>query len=112
GGLHADVRRHRRPAGAGCRYLLSKTLDSFFEKLFNKTRAEHSKNFQRYEALFLILLIIIPLPGSGPGTATLIAFVFGIEYWKAIGLISLGAMGSGILIGGGISSILGIINLF
>jgi len=89
----------------------SPRLDKFFTKLFNKTRAEHSKNFQRYEALFIILFIVIPLPGSGPGAAALIAFVFGVEYWKAIGLLSLGAIGSGLLIAGGVSSIIRIFNL-
>ena len=89
----------------------SKRLDLFFIKLFAKTRAEHSKNFERYEALFIILFIIIPFPGSGLGAAAIIAFVFGVEYWKTVGLLSLGAIGSGILITGGISSIIGLIHL-
>jgi uncharacterized membrane protein len=84
----------------------SKKLDNFFTKLFAKTRAEHSKNFERYEALFIILFIVIPLPGSGPGAAALIAFVFGVEYWKAIGLLALGAIGSGLLVTTGVTSVI------
>lgn len=88
----------------------SKLLDNFFEKLFSKTQKEHSSKFKKYGALFLILLIVAPLPGSGPGTAALIAFVFGIDFWQGVGLIALGTIGSGLLIAGGISSVIGLIH--
>ncbi len=90
----------------------SKFLDAFLKKLFEKTRKEHSTKFRKLGPLFLILLVGIPLPGSGTMTGAFVSFVFGIEYWTAIAFISIGAMISGILVLGGVSSIITLINFF
>lgn len=87
----------------------SKLIDSFFTKLFAKTRNKHLKNIEKYEALFIILFIIVPLPGSGPGAGSLIAFVFGIKFWKAALMVTIGGIGSGILV---VSSVTSIVSLF
>lgn len=76
----------------------SKPLHDTLQKLFARTRTRHSKKFERYEALFLPLFVAIPLPGSGAWTGILIAFVFGIPYWKSVGLIGLGVLIAGIII--------------
>ncbi|MBD3330454.1 ligand-binding protein SH3 [Candidatus Peregrinibacteria bacterium] len=90
----------------------SKYLDTFFEKLFQKTRKQHTKKFNRYGALFLILFVAIPLPGSGASAGTIIAFLFGIDYWKGISLISIGTIIAGILLTAGFGSIFALLNLF
>ncbi len=87
-------------------------IKKFFEKLFKKTQTDHSKNFNRYGALLLITIVAVPLPGSGTVTSSLIAFIFGVDYWKALSLVSLGAICSGILINAGFASMFAIINLF
>ena len=87
-------------------------VDKFFENLFNKTRKEHSKKFKRYGTIFLIALVGIPLPGSGAGTGALVAFLFGVEYWKALSLIFLGVIIGGILVTAGFGSIFAILDLF
>lgn len=88
----------------------SKLIDAFFTKLFAKTRNKHLKNIEKYEALFIILFIMIPLPGSGPGAGSLIAFVFGIKFWKAALMIIIGGIGSGILVISGVTSLVALYN--
>jgi len=75
----------------------SKILDHFFIKLFKKTRKEHSKRFERFEELLIILLVAIPLPGSGGYTGVLVAWLFGIRKRISIMLISLGVVISGLV---------------
>ncbi|MFH1533940.1 MAG: small multi-drug export protein [Nitrospirota bacterium] len=90
----------------------SQYMDRFFEKLFNKTRKEHTKRFNRYEAILIIILIAIPLPGSGTSVAALIAFVFGVDYWKSITLMLIGTIIGAILVTAGFGSIFKILDLF
>ncbi len=83
-------------------------LHKILDKIFKKTRAEHSKKMEILGDLFLITFVAIPLPGSGGWTGVLIAYLFGIPYKKAIILVSIGAVVSGIIVailtlfGGGI----------
>lgn len=84
---------------------------NFFEKLFEKTRHKHTETFERVGALFLITFIAIPLPGTGSWTGSLIAWIFNIPYWKAMLLVTIGVIGSGLLITAGYSSIIGLMNI-
>ncbi|MFA6458763.1 MAG: small multi-drug export protein [Patescibacteria group bacterium] len=74
--------------------------DRILQKIFAKTRAKHSKNFVRFEKVFLATFVAIPLPGSGAWTGVLLAWLFGVEKKWAIFLISLGVLISGILVAG------------
>lgn len=76
----------------------SKFFNKFFTKLFEKTQNKHKNAIEKYGPILLIVFVAIPLPGSGGWTGSLIAFLFGIKYWKAIGLISIGLALAGILI--------------
>jgi len=69
----------------------------FFTKLFENTREKHKNAIEKYGPIFLITFVAIPLPGSGAWTGSLIAFLFNIKYWKAIGLIALGLAISGLI---------------
>ena len=89
----------------------SKYFDKFLAKLFSKTRTEHSARFKEYGAIFLVLFVAIPVPGSGAWTGALIAFLFGVSYWKALGLISLGVFGAGLIITVGWESIISLLKL-
>ena len=90
----------------------SKYIDKFFENLFRKTRKQHTKKFERYGALFLILFVAIPMPISGTGSGAIASFIFGVDKWKALGLICIGTLIGGILITTGITSIFAILDLF
>ena len=83
----------------------SKFLDNYLEKLFHKTRSKHSKNFMKFGALFIILFVAIPLPGSGSAMGSVIAFLFDVDYWKAITLIICGVLIAAFLITAGVTSL-------
>lgn len=73
-------------------------FDRVIGNIFEKTRAKHSAKLDKYGAIFLILFVAIPIPGSGSWSASFIAFLFGINYWRAILLISIGIAGAGLII--------------
>lgn len=75
--------------------------DKILNKLFERTQNHHSKKMQAWGAIALIFFVAIPLPGSGGWTGALIAWVFGVPYKKALGLISVG-----LVIGGAAMAIL------
>ena len=90
----------------------SKYMDKFFTNLFRKTRKEHTKKFNRYGSLFIIALIAIPLPGSGSTTGALVAFIFGVDYWKSISMVCAGIACSAILLTAGFESVFALLDLF
>ena len=75
-----------------------KFLDKELTKLFAKTRKEHSKKFKTFGALAIVLFVGTPIPGSGSWTGSLVAWLFGVKYWKAISLISLGIIIAGVIV--------------
>lgn len=83
-------------------------LNKFFNWLFEKTRKKHTKSFERWQNLALVIFVAIPLPGTGAWTGALIAYVFGIPLKRAFPLIGLGVLIAGIIV---TSITLGIINL-
>lgn len=81
----------------------------FFDKLYKRTHDKHKDAIEKYGPIFLIIFVSIPLPGSGAWTGSLIAFLFGIKYWKALTYIFIGLIIAATLITLGIT---GVINLF
>ena len=88
----------------------SQRLNIFFTKLFDKTRKKHSKNFGKFGAIFLILFVAFPMPGSGSVGGAIVAFLFGVNYWKALFLISIGVGLAAILVSAGVESITSLFN--
>ncbi|MFC1655617.1 COG2426 family protein [Patescibacteria group bacterium] len=86
--------------GPVSRFLMrhSKFFNKFFTKLFEKTQHKHKDALEKYGPILLIVFVAIPLPGSGGWTGSLVAFLFGIKYWKAMGLIAIGLAIAGIVI--------------
>ncbi len=83
--------------------------EKFFSKLFKNTKLKHKKNFDKWGILAVLLAAAIPLPGFGGWTASIVAFVFGIKYRKAVLFIILG-----IILEAGIMTLIsfGIKNIF
>lgn len=77
----------------------SKFFNKFFKNLFHITRKKHSKKFEVFEELALILFVAVPLPMTGAWSGMLAAFVFGIKPQKSIPLILLGVMIAGLIVG-------------
>ncbi len=73
-------------------------LDKLLHKIFEKTRKKHSKKMQTVGELFLIIFVAIPIPGSGVFSGSLLAYLFGVKFWKAFILIGLGMIGSALII--------------
>ena len=83
-------------------------FNRFFSWLFENTRRKHSKKFERWRDLALIILVAILLPFTGAWTGALAAFVFGIPIKRAFPLIALGVLIAGIIV---TAITLGIINI-
>jgi len=83
-------------------------MDSFFEKLFHKTRTKHTKKISELGHIALVLFVAIPLPGSGAWSGALIAYVFGIKTRIALPLISIGLIIAGIIVSFGTKGIMAI----
>lgn len=66
--------------------------------IFERTRNKHNKKFIRWGALALVVIVGIPLPGTGAWTGALLAFLFGIPYKKALGLIFAGVLLAGVIV--------------
>ncbi len=73
-------------------------FDKLFKWLFNRTRRKHSKLFDVWGAVALVLFVAIPLPGTGAWSGSLAASVFGIKFKKALPLIVLGLAMAGIIV--------------
>jgi uncharacterized membrane protein len=81
-------------------FLSSRSLmfKRFFNWLFERTKRNHQKNFDKWKSLALVILVAIPLPFTGAWTGSLVAFVFGIPKKKAFLLISVGVLIAGIIV--------------
>lgn len=90
----------------------SKFIHNILNKTFEKTRKDHSKRFQRYGALFLIAFVALPIPGSGSASSAILAFLFGVDYWKALSLIFIGILIAGVVISAGLQSLTALFGLF
>jgi uncharacterized membrane protein len=82
---------------------------NFFDNLYKRTHDKHLDSIEKYGPIFLIIFVAIPLPGSGAWTGSLIAFLFGIKYWKALLYIFIGLLLSGTIM---TLASMGVINLF
>lgn len=78
----------------------SKIFSGFFSWLFARTRKNFNHGFEKWGALALIIFVAIPLPMTGGYSGAIAAFIFGIPFWKALLLISLGVMIAGVIVMG------------
>ncbi len=68
------------------------------QKIYAKTREKHSKKLKIWGEIFLVFFVAVPVPGSGGWSGSLIAFLFGIPYIKAMKLIGMGLFLGGIFV--------------
>ncbi len=81
-------------------------LDRHFEKVFNKMHRKHSKRFNDLGTIFLAIFVALPLPGSGTYSGSLAAYLFNIPFWPAILAILAGNLIKGLLLTGGVETLL------
>lgn len=63
-----------------------------------RTRRAHSKPFERWGAVALVLFVAVPLPATGAWTGCLGAALFGVPFRAALPLIALGVLIAGALV--------------
>lgn len=74
-------------------------LKKIIEKVFEKTRAKHSEKVVHLGELALVIFVAVPIPGSGGWGGALIAYLFGLSYWKSLKFISIGLVFAGLIVG-------------
>lgn len=90
----------------------SQKMDHLLERIYKQTRKKHSKNFDRYGTLFLIIFVAVPIPGSGIIVGSILAFLFKIDYWKSLVYIGIGAFLTHFIVLSGVESFAAIYRLF
>ncbi|MBU3902468.1 MAG: small multi-drug export protein [Candidatus Thermoplasmatota archaeon] len=75
-----------------------KSFDRFFNRLFEKTRKRADMKIKRYETLGLLAFVAVPLPFTGAWTGALIAYLFGLKFWKSILTIFMGVIVAGFIV--------------
>lgn len=76
----------------------SSHMHKFLTWLFERTRRQHTKKFEIWGAVALFFFTAIPLPLTGAWTACVAAFVFGVDFKKAVTFIALGVATAGIIV--------------
>lgn len=79
--------------------------------VFQRTRDKAIKKYIKYGQWALVLFVAVPLPGTGAWTGALIAFLFDIPKWRALALISLGIILSGIFVTLATLGVIGSLNI-
>ena len=75
-----------------------KSFDRFFSRLFEKTRKKADMKIKRYETLGLLAFVAVPLPFTGAWTGALIAYLFGLKFWKSVFVIFAGVIIAGFIV--------------
>jgi len=76
----------------------SQFFAKFFEWLFKRTRKRISNHYKIYGYIALVIFVSIPLPITGAWTGSVAAYLLGIPFWRALGLIALGVSIAGIIV--------------
>jgi len=72
----------------------------FFEKIIVKLETKTERNKEkvlRYKSWGLLLFVAIPLPGTGGWTGALMAALLGIDFKRALPIITLGVFIAGLI---------------
>ncbi|PIP55670.1 MAG: ligand-binding protein SH3 [Candidatus Zambryskibacteria bacterium CG_4_9_14_3_um_filter_42_9] len=70
----------------------------FYPRFLARTRDNHQKKFEMFKEFSLVALVAIPLPLTGVWTASLVAYIFGIPFRKAIPLMFIGVIIAGTIV--------------
>lgn len=76
----------------------SQTFERFVDYIFEKTKKKHKKQVGRSGYWALTALTAIPLPVSGAWTASLVSYLFGLDYKDSFKSIFVGVLIAGIVV--------------
>lgn len=68
------------------------------QKIFARTRHHHSRTFNRFGVLALVLIGLVPLPGFGAYTGVVLAYLFGLSPRYSFLLNGLGVVAAGVML--------------
>lgn len=77
---------------------ISKTMKSFFNWLFERTRRKFEGRYKKYGKIALVLFVAIPLPLTGAWTGAVASFLFNIKPINALLFIFIGVFIASILV--------------
>lgn len=89
-----------------------KSYQSAFDKFMERTRKKVKPSIDKYGMIGLAIFVAIPIPGTGAYTATLAAWFFGMNKWKAFASIAIGVFVAGLLVLGGMLGGIKIVGYF
>ncbi len=73
-------------------------FEIIIDYIFEKTRREKKESVEKYGYFALAGFTAVPLPFSGVWTASLVAYLFGLNYRKSVLSIFFGALVSAIIV--------------
>ena len=76
----------------------SRFFELFFSWFFERTRRRVETKYRVLGYLALVLFVAMPLPVTGAWTGSAAAYLLGIPFWKAFGLITVGVLIAGLLV--------------
>jgi len=71
---------------------ISKTMEKFFNWLYDRTRRKFEGKYKKYGKIALVLFVAIPLPFTGAWTGAIASFLFNIKPKNALILILIGVL--------------------
>ncbi len=86
-----------------------KIFDKITKFFFARTRKNFSSAQEKWGALALVVFVAIPFPATGGWSGALVAYLFGMPFWRAFFLISTGVFIAGLIV---LGASLGAIKLF
>ena len=82
-----------------------------FNWVFTRTR-RRSKLVEKYGSLGLIILVAVPLPMTGGWTGSIVAFLLGINFMRAMPAITVGLVLAGVVVTLAVTGVLTAIRIF
>lgn len=84
----------------------SSFFNKIFSAIFERTRRKYEHKIHKFGLALVLFVAAMPIPFlGGSWTAALVAFVFGISYWRAILFIFIGTAIQGLIVLAGTVSI-------
>lgn len=71
---------------------------NIYLKYINNVRVRSRRYIEKYGFIGLTLFVALPLPSTGVWTGSLVAHIFGLDFWRALKAIILGSLVASTLI--------------
>ncbi len=72
--------------------------NNFFSNVIEHIRKKGRTKMEKYGIWGLLLFVAIPLPLTGAWTASLVAWLFDLKWWKSFVVITIGVLIAGIIV--------------